>query len=158
MWASTQAVDGTARPARLLQQFEDRRPDQGQVHHAYMGGGFGSKFGPDIQGIVAAELARKAKAPVKLMLDRAEEITVGGNRPSAYGKVKIAGTKDGTITAYRGRLLRHARRRRRRDGQPRLLLRLLDDSEHQAQAHRRPAQHRQPAGPCGPRAIRRAAS
>jgi xanthine dehydrogenase YagR molybdenum-binding subunit len=25
---------------------------------------------------------------------------VGGNRPSAYGKVKIAGKKDGTITAY----------------------------------------------------------
>ena len=34
------------------------------------------------------------------MLDRAEEITVGGNRPSAYGKVKIGGTKDGTLTAY----------------------------------------------------------
>ena len=65
-----------------------------------MGGGFGSKFGPDIQGIVAAELARKAKAPVKLMLDRAEEVTIGGNRPSAYGKVKIAGTKDGTVTAF----------------------------------------------------------
>src|SRR5262249_39769000 len=36
----------------------------------------------------------------KLMLDRAEEITAGGNRPSAYGKVRIAGTKDGKITAY----------------------------------------------------------
>ena len=34
------------------------------------------------------------------MLDRAEEVTAGGNRPSAYGKVKIAGTKDGTITAF----------------------------------------------------------
>jgi xanthine dehydrogenase YagR molybdenum-binding subunit len=34
------------------------------------------------------------------MLDRAEEITVAGNRPSAYAKVKIAGTKDGKITAY----------------------------------------------------------
>jgi xanthine dehydrogenase YagR molybdenum-binding subunit len=65
-----------------------------------MGGGFGSKFGPDIQGLVAAELAKKAGAPVKLMLDRAEEITTAGNRPSAYGKVKIAGTKDGKITAY----------------------------------------------------------
>jgi xanthine dehydrogenase YagR molybdenum-binding subunit len=65
-----------------------------------MGGGYGSKFGPDIQGIVAAELARKAKAPVKLMLDREEEITVGGNRPSAYGKVKIAGTKDGKLTGF----------------------------------------------------------
>src|SRR5260370_16298865 len=65
-----------------------------------MSGGFGSKFGADIQGNGAAELAKKAGAPVKLMLDRAEEITVAGNRPSAYAKVKIAGTKDGKITAY----------------------------------------------------------
>src|SRR5262249_9113717 len=66
----------------------------------YMGGGFGSKFGPDSQGIAAAHLAKKAKAPVKLMLTREEEITTAGNRPSAYGKVKIAGTKDGKVTAY----------------------------------------------------------
>src|SRR5262249_30751217 len=60
----------------------------------------GSKFGPDIQGIVAAELAKKTKKPVKLMLDRAEEVTVGGNRPSAFGTVKIGGKKDGTLTAF----------------------------------------------------------
>ena len=34
------------------------------------------------------------------MLDREEEITTAGNRPSAYGTVKIAGNKDGTITAF----------------------------------------------------------
>jgi xanthine dehydrogenase YagR molybdenum-binding subunit len=65
-----------------------------------MGGGFGSKFGPDIQGITAADLARRAGAGVKLMLDREEEITTAGNRPSAYGKVKIGGKKDGTLTAF----------------------------------------------------------
>jgi xanthine dehydrogenase YagR molybdenum-binding subunit len=66
----------------------------------YMGGGFGSKFGPDIQGMVAAELARRARAPVKLLLDRAEEVTAGGMRPSAIGTVRIGGQKDGTIRAY----------------------------------------------------------
>src|SRR5262249_31144142 len=35
-----------------------------------------------------------------LMLDRASEITVAGNRPSGYGTVKIAGTKDGRVTAF----------------------------------------------------------
>ena len=65
-----------------------------------MGGGFGSKFGPDIQGTVCAELARKARAPVKLMLDRAEEVTVGGIRPSVTGTVRIGALKDGTIRAY----------------------------------------------------------
>src|SRR5207245_4252646 len=68
------------------------------THH--MGGGYGSKFGPDVQGVAAAELARKAKAPVKLMLDRAEEVTAGGVRPSAYATVKIGATKDGKITAF----------------------------------------------------------
>lgn len=102
VWASTQAVTGTAQA--LSRHFQAQKIDLPEskvkcITH-YMGGGFGSKFGPDIQGIVAAELARKAKAPVKLMLDRAEEVTVGGNRPSAYGKVKIAGTKDGVVTAY----------------------------------------------------------
>src|SRR5262249_5375714 len=76
--------------------------DAGKVkcitHH--MGGGYGSKFGPDVQGITAAELAKKAGKPVKLMLDREEEITTAGNRTSAYGTVKIAGTKDGKITAF----------------------------------------------------------
>jgi xanthine dehydrogenase YagR molybdenum-binding subunit len=66
----------------------------------YMGGGFGSKFGPDVQGLACAELALKAKAPVKLMLDRASEVTVGGIRPGAHGKVKVYGKKDGTITAF----------------------------------------------------------
>jgi len=97
VWASTQAVTGTA---NALAQYFKLPPTAVQCITHYMGGGYGSKFGPDIQGIVAAELARRAGAPVKLMLDREEEITVGGNRPSAYGKVKIGGKKDGTITAF----------------------------------------------------------
>ncbi len=97
VWASTQAVTATA--AILAQHFRLPANKVKCITH-YMGGGFGSKFGPDIQGIVAAELARKAQAPVKLMLDRASEITAGGSRPSAYGKVKIGATKDGKVTAY----------------------------------------------------------
>src|SRR5262249_48696641 len=66
----------------------------------YMGGGFGSKFSPGVYGFAAADLARRAGAPVKIMLDREEEVTTAGNRPSASGTVKIAGKKDGTITAF----------------------------------------------------------
>ncbi len=104
VWASTQAVTGTAQ--QLSRYFSSLKPpvdlpeSKVKCITQYMGGGFGSKFGPDIQGTVAAELARKAKAPVKLMLDRYEEIVAAGNRPSAFGHVKIAGTKDGTVTAY----------------------------------------------------------
>jgi xanthine dehydrogenase YagR molybdenum-binding subunit len=97
VYASTQAVFGTA--GELARAFMIPAPNVKCITH-YMGGGFGSKFGPDIQGIVAAHLAKKAGAPVKLMLDRAEEITTAGNRPSVYGTVKMAAAKDGTVTGY----------------------------------------------------------
>lgn len=97
VWCSTQAVPLTAQG--LAQYFKMPATRVKCITH-YMGGGFGSKFGPDIQGTVAAELARKARAPVKLMLDRAEEITVGGQRPSAFGTVKAAATQQGDIRAF----------------------------------------------------------
>ncbi len=97
VWCSTQATFYTAQ--LLAQEFKIPATQVKCITH-YMGGGFGSKFGPDVQGVTAAYLAKKAGAPVKLMLDRAAEVTTAGNRPSAYGKVKIAGKKDGTITAY----------------------------------------------------------
>jgi xanthine dehydrogenase YagR molybdenum-binding subunit len=97
VWASTQAVPVTAQA--LAQHFRIPATRVKCVTH-YMGGGFGSKFGPDVQGMAAAELARQTRRPVKLMLDRAEEITTAGNRPSAYGTVRIAGNRDGTIRAF----------------------------------------------------------
>jgi xanthine dehydrogenase YagR molybdenum-binding subunit len=97
VWCSTQATKGTA--DELAKHFKIPTTKVQCITH-YMGGGFGSKFGPDLQGIVAAELAKKAGAPVKLMLERWEEITTAGNRPSAYGKAKVGGTKDGKITVY----------------------------------------------------------
>ncbi len=97
VWASTQAVTGTAQA--LAGTFSVPAGKVKCITH-YMGGGFGSKFGPDIQGTVAAHLAKIAGAPVKLMLDREAEIIAAGNRPSAFATVKIAGTKDGKITAY----------------------------------------------------------
>jgi xanthine dehydrogenase YagR molybdenum-binding subunit len=97
LWASTQAVAATAAQAANALQIPATKVKC--ITH-YMGGGYGSKFGPDIQGITAAELARKAQAPVKLFLERAEEIVAGGNRPSAYAKVKMGATQDGKIVAY----------------------------------------------------------
>ena len=71
------------------------------VRQDYIGGGFGSKFAPDSWGQVGAFLSQKAGGrPVKLFLDRATEQTIAGNRPSAYAKIKIAGKKDGTVTAW----------------------------------------------------------
>ncbi|HEV7302300.1 MAG TPA: xanthine dehydrogenase family protein molybdopterin-binding subunit [Tepidisphaeraceae bacterium] len=65
----------------------------------YIGGGFGAKYGINNFGLLAIHLSRKAKAPVRMMLDRREEHTSAGNRPSSYQKVKIGAKKDGTLTA-----------------------------------------------------------
>src|SRR5262245_20399426 len=97
VWASTQATTATSGG---LAQFFKIPPTKVKCITHYMGGGYGSKFGPDIQGIVAAQLAKKANAPVKVMLERADELTTAGNRPSVFGTVKIGGTKDGKITAF----------------------------------------------------------
>ncbi len=74
------------------------------VRQDHVGGGFGSKFSPDAWGEVAARLSQKAGGrPVKLFLDRATDQKIAGNRPSAYGWIKIGGKRDGTITAWESR-------------------------------------------------------
>ncbi len=71
------------------------------VHMDYMGGGFGSKFPSDLWGVQCAQLSKESGGkPVKLFLDRATELSIAGNRPSVFAKVKVAGKKDGTITAW----------------------------------------------------------
>ena len=64
----------------------------------FMGGGFGAKFGAGNEGVVAANLSRKANAPVKLMLDRRQEHIVS-NRPDSHQKLRIGAKRDGTLTA-----------------------------------------------------------
>ena len=96
-WVSTQAVHGTREgfaQALKIPQANVR------VITEFMGGGFGSKFAPDAQGLLCARLAKAANAPVKLMLDRKEEHLATGNRPSAFAKVKAGVSKDGKLTAF----------------------------------------------------------
>src|SRR5882762_1421408 len=72
-----------------------------RVHQDHVGGGFGSKFGPDRWGIVTAALSKKAGGrPVRVMLERDSELKVAGARPSAYARVKVGAKKDGTIVAW----------------------------------------------------------
>jgi xanthine dehydrogenase YagR molybdenum-binding subunit len=97
VWASTQAVPGSA--AQLAMNFNLAANRVKCITH-YMGGGFGSKFGPGVEGFACATLARIARAPVKLMLDRAEEVTVAGNRPSVHGTVHVGGLQNGTVQAF----------------------------------------------------------
>jgi xanthine dehydrogenase YagR molybdenum-binding subunit len=96
-WVSTQAVHGTREGfAKAL----NVPMTSVRVITEYMGGGFGSKFGPDVQGIMCARLAQQANAPVHLLLDRKEEHLATGNRPSAYAKIKAGVAADGMLTAF----------------------------------------------------------
>ena len=64
-----------------------------------MGGGFGSKSTLGNYGRIAVELSRRAKAPVRLILDRQEEQMDAGNRPGTWQRLRIGAKRDGTLTA-----------------------------------------------------------
>jgi len=99
-WCSTQAVSAVA--AQLAEGLKIPAANV-RVLTEYMGGGFGSKFSADRWGIVGAELARKAGAPVKLLLERDAELTVAGDRPSAFAEIEVGAAADGTITSWRSK-------------------------------------------------------
>lgn len=96
-WSSTQAVficrDVYSQVLKVPQ-------NKVRVLCEHMGGGFGSKFAPGIEGILCAMLAKAAGAPVKLMLTRFEQGLAVGNRPSTFQKIKLGGEANGKLTAY----------------------------------------------------------
>jgi xanthine dehydrogenase YagR molybdenum-binding subunit len=96
-WASTQATFGVRQG---LASGMDIPPEKVRVHAEYVGGGFGSKFGPDAEGLAAARLSQAAKAPVKMMCDRFEEHTVTGNRPSMIAQIRAGLDGEGRIKAW----------------------------------------------------------
>jgi xanthine dehydrogenase YagR molybdenum-binding subunit len=96
-WSSTQGIssvrDGLAGSLKVPQS-------QVRVISDFMGGGFGAKFGPGVEGALAARLSKEAKAPVKIMLSRFEQALAVGNRPSSFQKIKLGAKADGTLHAF----------------------------------------------------------
>ena len=97
VYASTQAVGGVANGLR--EHFGSIPNLKVTCNTPFMGGGFGSKFSAGVEGITSAELARKARRPVKLMLERDEEHVSAGNRPSAFARVKAGVDREGNLIA-----------------------------------------------------------
>jgi CO/xanthine dehydrogenase Mo-binding subunit len=74
-------------------------PEKIRIHCPPMGGAFGAKTFVRVEAIVAA-LARKARRPVRCVLERSEEwLTL--NRHPAVIRVKIGARADGTLVAKR---------------------------------------------------------
>ena len=63
-----------------------------------MGGGFGSKSSLGNYGRAAIELSRRARAPIRLFLDREEEQMDAGNRPGTWQHLRIGAKRDGALT------------------------------------------------------------
>ncbi len=74
--------------------------DDVDVQCEYIGGGFGSKFQPNYWGIAAAEIAKATGRPVKFMLQRDQELKIGGNRPSGFIKVRLGADEDGVVQVW----------------------------------------------------------
>lgn len=97
VWPSTQNVSGYAGQLKEASGLEANKIN---IDCQYMGGGFGSKFGPGAWGAACVALAKKSGKPVKMLLDRDLELMIAGNRPSAYADVKIGADKEGRVTAW----------------------------------------------------------
>jgi len=97
VWASTQNVSGIGGE---IGQGVGVPGNKVEVITPVMGGGFGSKFAGDAWGVACAQLAKKAGRPVKMMLERDQELMVAGARPSIHADVKVAAKKDGTLIAW----------------------------------------------------------
>ena len=96
VWDSTQAIYGvrdTVADALKMPASKVR------IIKKYMGGGFGSKLECGKYTVMAALLARKIGRPVRIVVDRKEMNLAVGNRPNSVQKLKLAASKDGTLTA-----------------------------------------------------------
>jgi CO/xanthine dehydrogenase Mo-binding subunit len=77
-------------------------PDKVRVVCEFMGGGFGSKNGPDDYTFIAAELARRSGRPVRCALTRRQEHLAVGNRNSTIQRLTAGARADGTLVALAG--------------------------------------------------------
>ena len=102
VWCSTQGIFSVR--DEMAEIFE-LGPQDVHVITEFLGGGFGAKFGASApgsrMGYAAGELARLAKAPVALLLDRREEHLCTGNRPDSIQQVTLGAAQDGTLTGIK---------------------------------------------------------
>src|SRR5215470_3419874 len=93
---STQAVFHLA---ELIAKRFGMTHDKVRVIADHVGGGFGSKASLGGETIAAIELARAAKAPVRVVFDRHEELSVTGYRPAAEMQIALLPSAEGGLKA-----------------------------------------------------------
>src|SRR4051812_35786446 len=73
--------------------------DKVRVIADHVGGGFGSKAALGVETTTAIELARDARAPVRVAYDRHEELSVTGYRPATEVKIALLPSEQGELKA-----------------------------------------------------------
>ena len=96
VYLSTQAVH---EHAKIIAEKYGLPAENVRVIADHVGGGFGSKGALRTEAFAAIELARAANAPVRVVLDRHEELSVTGYRPGAELVVSLLPNGDGTLKA-----------------------------------------------------------
>ncbi|MFT4624811.1 MAG: xanthine dehydrogenase YagR molybdenum-binding subunit [Myxococcota bacterium] len=96
LWVSTQAVDHVADD--VSKRYQLKRDDV-RVHANFVGGAFGSKASLQMEAIMAIDLAKQAERPVRVVLERHDEMRVGGFRPAQQLEVAVAADSNGELLA-----------------------------------------------------------
>ena len=96
VWTSTQGVHLVHEE---LAEHYGLDPSAIELNADFVGGGFGAKLAitPDMHG--AIQLSKKARRPVRLVLDRREELTATGNRPGSVSNVSLLVGDDNSYEA-----------------------------------------------------------
>ncbi len=97
VWASTQ----NAQLSRLILTALGLPPDAIRVVAPDVGGGFGAKIGVDREGILVAWAAKHTGRAVRWVESRSENLTAMTQGRGQRHHIKIGGTSDGHIKAYR---------------------------------------------------------
>jgi aerobic carbon-monoxide dehydrogenase large subunit len=97
VWASTQ----NAQLARLILTAVGLPPDAIRVVAPDVGGGFGAKIGVDRESIVVAWAAKHTGRPVRWVETRNENMLSMTQGRAQINHIKIGGSRDGHIKAYR---------------------------------------------------------
>ncbi|GAA1105825.1 xanthine dehydrogenase family protein molybdopterin-binding subunit [Nocardiopsis metallicus] len=96
LYVSTQSVSKIA--AKAAKRWDLPRE---RVHLVteYVGGGFGAKNSLSADVVAAVELSRLTGTPVRVGLERAEELTDAGHRPGTRTRVALLAGQDGSLRA-----------------------------------------------------------
>ncbi len=96
VWTSTQSIYQAREQLATMFELD---PERVRVICQFMGGGFGAKFGLGAEGVLATELSRRSRRPVRLVFSRRDENRAAGYRTPARISFSIGADAAGRLQA-----------------------------------------------------------